>query len=110
MTLTFCISRHRRAALLVLGVIGLQAGLPAMAHADCQSGIAKLKQRMTHVADAKLKALLQADLKAAEQEMWEFDESECAEQLDHAEQLLAAQPADDTASAQTSGPATAPAN
>jgi hypothetical protein len=58
------------------------------ARADCEKGIAALTASIAQVSDTKLKAMLQTDLRRAQVELWEFDEEECADALDHAKRLL----------------------
>ena len=58
------------------------------AHADCEDGVASLTQRIAAVRDPHTHALLEVDLKRARIDMWEFDEVECAVNLEHAARLL----------------------
>lgn len=62
----------------------------APCRADCEDGVAELVARMAPVNEPHLRALLEADLKRAQFELWEFDEVECAIALEHANRLLAA--------------------
>ena len=59
---------------------------PALA--DCEGGIAALAPKIALVTDAHARDLLQADLKRAQFELWEFDEVECAVALNHAARVL----------------------
>lgn len=82
----------RSPAWALLGGISAALAAPGVARADCESGIAALTQRLTQVNEPHVKAMLQTDLRAAEVELWEFDEPECAMQLEHAAHLLATIP------------------
>jgi hypothetical protein len=58
------------------------------AKADCEDGIALLVPKIAGVADPHTRSLLEIDLKRAQIDMWEFDEVECAINLQHAARLL----------------------
>ena len=76
-----------------LGLILLSAiALPACAEdvAACLARDAVLiRQAQTFNGEAKMKRLIDADLKRAKQEAAEGDAAECTEALDHATKLLA---------------------
>lgn len=76
-----CRVRAVGAALLV----GLAAG---PARADCETGVGRLMARIAGVTDPHVRNLLDADLKQAQLDLWEFDEVECAVALEHATRVL----------------------
>jgi hypothetical protein len=52
-------------------------------------GVALSQQAETFTGEARMKRLIDADLKRARKELAEGDEDECIEALDHAAKLLA---------------------
>ena len=63
---------------------------PADDYAACTTRHAELtKQAATYNGDARIKRLIDADLKRALREQAEGDSDECIEALDHATKLLA---------------------
>lgn len=64
------------------------AAQAAPAWADCESGVATLTPLLARASEPHLRQLLEADLKQAQIDLWEFDEVECAIALEHAMRLI----------------------
>ena len=79
--------------MLALSLVFLSvAALPSRAEdvAACRArDVVMTRQADTFTGDAKLKRLIDADLKRAKKEAAEGDAEECMEALDHAAKLLA---------------------
>ena len=79
-----------RFLVLSLSLLALPAAAPADDAATCTTRHAELtKQAASFNGDARIKRLIDADLKRALKEQAEGDGDECIEALDHATKLLA---------------------
>jgi hypothetical protein len=70
----------------------LAAAAGPAAAAGCTDRLAAVSARVPTVSDPTKRALLEYDVKHAQRELAEGDERDCNKALDHAEQLLGAQP------------------
>ncbi len=79
-------TRHRKFGLAA--ALALAATSPAWA--DCNADIQRMQSQVAKVSDAKVKRLVEYDIKRAKKEANEADPMECQEAVDHADKLMAA--------------------
>lgn len=77
---------------VLIGAVGMSllVGTPARtARADCESSSDQIRPIVDQLPDSRKKTLIEYDFARIEQEIGEFDETECLMALDHAMHLLA---------------------
>lgn len=82
--------RPMLAALIAIATAATTSGTAAAA--GCTDRLAAVSARVPTVTDPTKRALVEYDVKHAQRELAEGDERDCNKALDHAEQLLGAQP------------------